>query len=88
MINWKKLCIKWLLVFLTAENENRPPVNLPQTDFGRELERFLLLVTTKSINEDFLCFGMFERIFFICSLDPNAVYYFYLGIVDPFILIH
>ena len=76
------------MVFLTAENENRPPINLSQTDFGRKLERFLLSVTIKSINEDFLCFVVFEHIFLICSLGPNAVYYFYLGIVDPFILIH
>ena len=34
--------------FLAAENENRQPEDMPQADFGRVPERFLLSVRTNS----------------------------------------
>ena len=43
-----------VMAFLAAENENRQLDDLPQVDFGRVPERFLLLVRTKSITENFL----------------------------------
>ena len=42
------------LAFLTSENENLQLEDLPLADFGRLLERLLLSVTTKSINENFV----------------------------------
>ena len=42
-----------VLAFLSAENENRQPENLPQADFGRLPER-ILLARTMSINENFV----------------------------------
>ena len=42
-----------VLAFLSAENENRQPENLPQADFGRLPER-ILLAWTMSINENFV----------------------------------
>ena len=42
------------MVFLEAENENRQLEGLPQADFGRVPERFLLSVRTKSITENFV----------------------------------
>ena len=54
-----------------AEKENRQLEDLPQADFGYVPERFLLSVTTKSINENFVYwklrpsfgFVLFQRIF-------------------------
>ena len=43
-----------VMAFLAAENENRQLEDLPQVDFGCVPERFLLLVRTKSITENFL----------------------------------
>ena len=43
-----------IVVFLEAENENRQLEGLPQADFGRVPERFLLSVRTKSITENFV----------------------------------
>ena len=43
-----------VLAFLSAENENRQLKDLPFADFGRLPERLLLLVRTKSINENFV----------------------------------
>ena len=43
-----------VMAFLAAENENPQLDDLPQVDFGRVPERFLLLVRTKSITENFL----------------------------------
>ena len=43
-----------VLAFLSAENENRQLKDLPLADFGRLPERLLLLVRTKSINENFV----------------------------------
>ena len=43
-----------VLAFLSAENENRQLKDLPSADFGRLPERLLLLVRTKSINENFV----------------------------------
>ena len=43
-----------MLVFLSAENENRQLEDLPPADFGRLPERRLLSVRTKSINENFV----------------------------------
>ena len=42
-----------VLAFLSAENENRQPENLPQAHFGRLPER-ILLARTMSINENFV----------------------------------
>ena len=42
-----------VLAFLSAENENRQPENLPQADFGRLPER-ILLARTMSTNENFV----------------------------------
>ena len=43
-----------VMAFLEAENENRQLEGLPQADFGRVPERFLLSVRTKSISENFV----------------------------------
>ena len=43
-----------VLSFLSAENENRQLEDLSLADFGRLLERLLLSVRTKSINENFV----------------------------------
>ena len=43
-----------VLAFLSAENENRQLEDLQLADFGRLPERLLLLVKTKSINENFV----------------------------------
>ena len=43
-----------VLVFLSAENENRQLEDFPQADFGRLPERLLLSVRTKPINENFV----------------------------------
>ena len=43
-----------VLVFLSAENENRQLEDLSQADFGRLPERLLLTLRTKSINDNFL----------------------------------
>ena len=61
-----------VMAFPTAENENRELEDLPQADFGRISERFLLSVRTKSMTENFytkiVCplfvFVVFERVFF------------------------
>ena len=42
------------MAFLAAENENLLLDDLPQADFSRVLERFLLSVKTKSITENFM----------------------------------
>ena len=41
-----------VIAFLTAKNENRQLEDLPLADFGSLPERLLLLVRTKSINEN------------------------------------
>ena len=41
-----------VLAFLSAESENRQLEDLPLADFGRFLERLLLSVRTKLINEN------------------------------------
>ena len=41
-----------VLAFLSAESENRQLEDLPLADFGRLLERLLLSVRTKLINEN------------------------------------
>ena len=41
-----------VMAFLVAENENQQLKNLPQANFGRVPERFLLPVRTKSITEN------------------------------------
>ena len=43
-----------VVAFLSAENENRQLKDLPLDDFGRVPERFLLLVRTKTIAENFV----------------------------------
>ena len=43
-----------VLAFLSAENENRQLEDLSLAHFGRLPERLLLLVRTKSINENFV----------------------------------
>ena len=47
-------CVALMSAFLSAENENRQLEDLSQADFGRLPERLLLLVRTKSINENFV----------------------------------
>ena len=42
-----------VMAFLAAENENRQLEDLPQADFGRVPERFLLTVRSNSITENF-----------------------------------
>ena len=42
------------MAFLAAENENRQREDFSQADFGGVPERFLLLVRTNSINDNFL----------------------------------
>ena len=41
------------MAFLAAENENRQLEDLPQADFGRVPERFLLTVRSNSITDNF-----------------------------------
>ena len=43
-----------VMAFLAAENENRQQGDLPQDNFGRVPERFLLPVRTKSITKNFV----------------------------------
>ena len=43
------------MAFLVAENENQLLEDLPQANVGLVPERFLLLVRTKSITENFVC---------------------------------
>ena len=40
------------MAFLAAEKENRKLEDLPQADFGRVPERFLLSIRTNSMNEN------------------------------------
>ena len=54
-------------LFLAAERENRKLENLPQADFGRLSERFLLPVRTKSINENFVTWKLRPLMF--CNPD-------------------
>ena len=81
-----------VMAFHTAENENRELEDLPQADFGRVSERFLLSVRTKSMTENFyikitpiVCFCSFSTRFFflILSVSAKALYDFYSGIIDP-----
>ena len=84
-----------VMAFPTAENENRELEDLPQADFGRVSERFLLSVRTKSMTENFyikitliVCFCSFStRFFLILSVSANALYVFFTRIIDPFIFI-
>ena len=46
--------VTFILAFLAAENENRQLEYLPQAAFGREPERFLLSLRTKSVTENFV----------------------------------
>ena len=48
-----------VLVFLSAENENRQLEYLPLADFGRLPERLLLSVKTKSMDENFVNWSFF-----------------------------
>ena len=43
-----------VLVFLSAEDENRQLENLPLADFGRLPEKLLLSLKIKSINGNFV----------------------------------
>ena len=47
-------CVALMSAFLSAENENRQLEDLSEANFGRLPERLLLLVRTKSINENFV----------------------------------
>ena len=65
-----------VMAFPTAENENRELEDLPQADFGRVSERFLLSVRTKSMTENFyikitpiVCFWSFSTRFFFFNLE-------------------
>ena len=60
-----------VMAFLAAENENRQLEDLPQADFGRVPERFLLTVRSNSITDNFaywklgplFVFEVIQRIF-------------------------
>ena len=41
------------IIFLAVEKENRQLEDLPQADFGRVPERFLLSVRTEPVTENF-----------------------------------
>ena len=43
-----------VMAFLAAEDENRQLEALPQANFARVSERFLLLVRKKSVNKNFV----------------------------------
>ena len=65
-----------VMAFPTAENENRELEDLPQADFDRVSERFLLSVRTKSMTENFsikitpiVCFWSFSTRFFFFNLE-------------------
>ena len=55
--------------FLAAENENRQLEDLPQADFGRVPERFLLSVRTKSITE--YLYIKITPIVYFCSFSTH-----------------
>ena len=70
--------------------------DLPLADFSWVPERFLLLVRTKSINENFvnwklrplLLLQSWFNAFSILRVSANTLYDCYLRIVDSFIFIH
>ena len=43
-----------IMALLKAMSENRQLKDLPQAEFGRVPEKFLLTVRTKSLNENFV----------------------------------
>ena len=73
-----------VLAFLSAENENRQLEDLPLADFGRLLERLLLSVRTRSINENYVNWKLRP---YLLRVSVNALYDCYLGFVDSFIFI-
>ena len=80
------------MAFLFAEIENRLSEDLPQADFGRVPERFLLSVRTKSKlrfcklkTTPIVRFCYNSTHFFILSPSANALHNFLGSIVDPFI---
>ena len=83
------------LAFLSAENENRQPEDLPLADFGRLPERLLLSVRIKPISENFgnrnydhCCFCNHDSTHFsVLRVSANALYDCYSRIVDSFILL-
>ena len=75
------------MAFLAAENENRQQGDLPQDNFGRVPERFLLPVRTKSITKNFVHWKlrplfvlvMFQRMFSSWALAPTHFTIFIQG---------
>ena len=57
------------LAFLTSENENLQLEDLPLADFGRLLERLLLSVRTKSINENFVNLKLLTTVVFVIMIQ-------------------
>ena len=84
------------LAFLSAENENKQPEDLPPADFGRLPEIHLLSVRTKPINENFgnrnydhCCFCNDDSMHFsILRVSANALNDCYSRIVNSFIFIN
>ena len=72
------------MAFLVAENENQLLEDLPQANVGLVPERFLLLVRTKSITENFVCWKLHplfvlevcQCILFIMSFSTNTLFIF------------
>ena len=70
------------MALLTAMSENRQLKDLPQAEFGRVPEKFLVYCVLKKITP-IVCFCSVLKHFFILSLSANALYDFYSEIVDP-----
>ena len=76
-----------VMAFLAAENENRQQGELPQANFGRVPERFLLSVRTKSITKNFVHWKlrplfvlvMFQHMFSSWALAPTRFTIFIQG---------
>ena len=83
-----------VLVFLSADNENRQLEDLSLADFGHLPGRLLLSVRKKSVNKNF---ENYDHCWFcnhdsthssILRVSANALYDRYSRIVDSFIFIH
>ena len=72
-----------VMAFLVAENDYQLPEDLPQANVGLVPERFLLLVRTKSITENFVYWKLHplfvlvvcQCILFIMSFSTNTLFY-------------
>ena len=77
-----------MMGFLAAENENRQPEDMPQADFGRVPERFLLSVRTNSYLRIFIlkirpivCFSSASTHVFVLTA-PTHLTIFIRGLPD------